>query len=67
MKHGGNEHERVSQWRQAMVNVLGAATTGIVALAAFDTADVLYLLWIAVALVGIGLMLEPKSTAQTRG
>ena len=65
MKNGGNE--RVSQWRQSMVNVLGAATTLSVAFAAFDTADVLYLLWIAVALVGIGLMLEPRTTAQTRG
>jgi hypothetical protein len=65
MKNSGNE--RVSQWRRSMVNVLGAATTLTVAVAAFDTADVLYLLWIAIALVGIGLMLEPRVPAQTRG
>ena len=65
MKQGGNE--RVSHWRQDMVNVLGAATTAAVAFAAFDTADVVYLLWVAIALVGIGLMLEPRATAQTRG
>jgi len=65
MKNSGNEW--VSRWRQSIVNVLGAATTASVAFAAFDTADVLYLLWIAIALVGIGLMLEPRATAQTRG
>ena len=65
MKNDGNEW--VLRWRQSIVNVLGAATTAAVAFAAVDTADVLYLLWIAIALVGIGLMLEPRGIVQTRG
>jgi beta-lactamase regulating signal transducer with metallopeptidase domain len=49
------------------VDILGAAATVAVALAAIDTADVLYLLWVAVAVVGIGFMLEPRVAEQPRG
>ena len=48
-----------------MVDVLiGAATVAIALAATGATAQILYMLLIAGALVGIGLMLEPNITAQ---
>lgn len=44
--------------------LIGAATVAVAFAAIGVTADILYMLLIAGALVGIGLMLEPNVTAQ---
>jgi hypothetical protein len=62
MKSGGNAW--AWQWRRFTVDVLiGAATIAVVFAATGATAEILFMLLIAGALVGIGLMLEPHVTA----
>ena len=63
MKTGGNAW--VWHWQRSIVDVLIGAATVVVAFAATGaTGQILYMLLIAGALVGIGLMLEPNVTAQ---
>ena len=63
MKSSGNAG--FWRWRRFVVDALIGAAMFAVALAAVGvTAEILYMLLIAGGLVGIGLMLEPKVTAQ---
>jgi hypothetical protein len=63
MKSGGNAW--FWHWRRFIVDVLTGAAMVAVAFAAIGvTAEILYMLLIAGALVGIGLMLEPNVTSQ---
>lgn len=66
MKNG--DDTRVLYWRRLVVDLFtGAATLGVAfaAISAISTTDdVLYMLLIVGALINIGLMLEPKITAQ---
>ncbi len=53
------------QWRRFIVDVLiGAAAVAVALAATGATVEILSVLLIAGALVGIGLMLEPNATAQ---
>ena len=55
-------------WQQRIADVLIAAATVAVALAATGaTTEISYMLLIAVTLIGIGLVLEPKVTPQHAG
>jgi hypothetical protein len=55
-------------WQRFIADVsTGAATVGLAFAAFGTTADVLYMQLIPGVLVGIGLMLEPKVTAQPAG
>jgi hypothetical protein len=64
MENSGNAWH----WQQRVADVLIAAATVAVALAATGaTTEISYMLLIAVTLIGIGLMLEPDVTAQPAG
>jgi hypothetical protein len=66
MKSGGNVWGLY--WRRFSVDVLiGTATLAVAFTATGATADVLYMLLIPGALVGIGLVLEPNVAAQPAG
>lgn len=63
MNSGGNAP--VLHWRQLIVDALiGAAALSVAFAAIAETEDVLYMLLIVSAMLGIGLMLEPNVTAQ---
>jgi len=64
MENGGNAWH----WQQRIADVLIAAATVAVALAATGaTTEISYMLLIAVTLIGIGLVLEPNVTPQPAG
>ena len=66
MKNGGNAG--FLGWRRFIVDVLiGSATLAVAVAAIGTTGGTLYLVSIAGALVGIGLMVEPNVMAQPAG